>query len=319
MENTTNTPAVNTRKNFFKDAEICHLWAHQLRDKAHKAGPNHYQLYFEGKTIYSYGSHFPIASIFGKANNFVAITTESYSNTTAGHIQEVKSALSHFAPENKIYCSDPEAAINGRHSNNLKTFETMAWAATKNLAKAKKPSIYFDQITYQKNLFDRYCAAFKIKTKKKDYPSLNIQPTPEDLAKIKKQAAAEKERKEKAEAAAEAKTMLQLNYWLQGLKYSDLDPERGDQLIPAPHGLKHTYLRIQGANVETSKGITIPTDTARRFYLWYIGTAAAGGCENCNKEILGYKVTQANAQGLVIGCHDITRTEIDKIATLLNW
>jgi len=318
MKNTTKTP-VNTRKNFFKDAEICHLWAHQLRDRAHKAGPNHYQLYFEGKTIYSYGRHFAIASIFGKANNFVAITTEKYSNTTAGHIQEVKSALSHFAPENKIYCSNPEAAIEGRHILNLQSFERAAKHAAEGLAKAKKPAIYFDQITYQKNLFDRYCAAFKIKTKKKDYPSLNIQPTPEDLAKIKKQAAAEKARREKAEAAAEAKLMIHLNYWLQGLKYNDLDPERGDQLIPAPHGLKHTYLRIQGANVETSKGITIPTDTARRFYLWYVGTAAAGGCQNCNKEILGYKVTQANAQGLVIGCHDITRTEIDKIAALLNW
>jgi hypothetical protein len=319
MENTTKTPAVNTRKNFFKDAEICHLWAHQLRDKAHKAGANHWQLYFEGKTIYSYGRHFAIASIFGKINNFVAITTEKYSRTTADHINLVISAISHFDQDKKILCSDPEAATEGRHITNLQTFERAAKHAAEGLAKAKKPSIYFDQITYQKNLFDRDCAAFKIKTKKKDYPTLNIPPTPEDLAKIKTQAAAEKDRKEKAEAAAEAKAMLQLNYWLQGLKYSDLDPERGDTLIPAPHGLKHTYLRIQGANVETSKGITIPTDTARRFYLWYIGTAAAGGCQDCNKEILGYKVTQANAQGLVIGCHDITRTEIDKIATLLNW
>ena len=318
MENITNPPA-NTRKNFFKDAEICHLWAHQLRERAHKAGPNHYQLYFQGKTIYSYGRHFAIASIFGKTNNFVAITTEKYSNTTAGHIQEVKSALSHFDQDKKILCSNPEAATEGRHITNLQSFERAAKHAAEGLAKAKKPAIYFDQITYQKNLFDRYCAAFKIKTKKKDYPSLNIQPTPEDLAKIKKQAAAEKDRKEKAEAAAEAKAMLQLNYWLKGLKYSDVEADGSNQLIRAPYDLKHTYLRVQGANIETSKGITIPTDTARRFYLWYIGTAAAGGCQNCDKEILGYKVTQANAQGLVIGCHDITRAEIDKIATLLNW
>lgn len=318
MENTTNNP-VNTRKNYFKDAEICHLWAHQLRERAHKAGANHYQLFFEGKTIYSYGRHFAIASIFGKANNFVAITTQKYSNTTAGHINEVKSALSHFAPENKIYCSDPEQAINGRHITNLQTFERAAKHAAEGLAKAKKPAIYFNQITEQKNMFDRYCAAFKIKTKKKDYPYLNIQATPEDLAKIKKQAAAEKERKERAERVAEIKAMSQLNYWLQGLKYSDVDADGSNQLVKPPHGLKHTYLRIQGANVETSKGITIPIDTARRFYLWYVGTAAAGGCLNCDKDILGYKVTQANAQGLVIGCHDITRAEIDKIAALLNW
>jgi hypothetical protein len=307
------------RKKYFTDAQLTHIWAHQIRPEAYKAGANHWQIYFQGKTIYSYGQHFPMASLFGKKNEYVAITTRTYSRTTADHLRLVKNAVSHFAPENKVFCSDPEAAIEGRHILNLQSFERAAGEAAQGLARAKKPALYFDQIEAQKHLFDKYCAVFKIRTNKKNYPNLNILPTPEDLTKIKKQAAAEKARREKAEAAAEAKLMIHLNYWLKGLRYSDLDPERGNTLVPAPHGLKHTYLRIQGANVETSKGITIPTDTARRFYLWYIGTAAAGGCQNCDKEILGYKVTQANAQGLVIGCHDITRAEIDKIATLLNW
>lgn len=311
---------LNPRKNYFTDSEISHIWAHQLRPQAHKAGANHCQFYFEGKTIYSYGGHFPIASLFGKKNEFVAITTRTYSNTTSGHISTVKSAVSHFAPENKIYCTNPQLAVSGLHKTNLENFEQAAKKAAEKLATAKKPSIYFAEIADQKAMFDKYCKAFKVKTKKKDFPNLHIQPTGEEIEKIKKQAAAEKERKAKAEAEAEAKRMIQLTYWLEGKKYSDVIPDGGgDRLIDPPNGLKHTYLRVIKNSIETSKGIELPVDAARRFYTWYIHTANTGGCKDCQKEILGYKVTQANAAGLIVGCHDITRSEIDRIANILNW
>lgn len=316
METTT---VLNPRKNYFTESEISHLWAHQLRPQAHKAGPNHYQIFFEGKTIYSYGRHFPIASLFGKKNEFVAITTRTYSNTTSGHISTVKSAVSHFAPENKIYCSNPQFAVSGLHTTNLENFERAAKNAAEKLATAKKPSIYFAEIADQKAMFDKYCKAFKVKTKKKDFPNLHIQPTAEEIEKIKKQAAAEKERKEKAEAEQQKKVGLQLSYWLEGKKYSDLNPDGSDTLIPAPHGIKNTYLRVINGIIETSKGIKLPIEAAHRFYTWYIHTANTGGCNNCQKEILGYKVTKADAAGLIVGCHDITREQIDKIANLLNW
>lgn len=192
METTT---VLNPRKNYFTESEMSHLWAHQLRPQAHKSGANHYQFYFEGKTIYSYGGHFPIASLFGKKNEFVAITTRTYSNTTSGHIKTVKSAVSHFAPENKIYCSNPQLAVSGLHKTNLENFEQAAKKAAEKLATAKKPSIYFAEIANQKAMFDKYCKAFKVKTKKKDFPNLHIQPTGEEIEKIKKQAAdSEKER-----------------------------------------------------------------------------------------------------------------------------
>jgi hypothetical protein len=46
------------KKHVFDTGEIPHLWAHQTQDEARNRQGN---LYFTGDTIYSYGSHFPIA------------------------------------------------------------------------------------------------------------------------------------------------------------------------------------------------------------------------------------------------------------------
>ena len=45
-------------KHVFNTGEIPHLWAHHTQDEARNRQGN---LYFVGDTIYSYGSHFPIA------------------------------------------------------------------------------------------------------------------------------------------------------------------------------------------------------------------------------------------------------------------
>lgn len=66
-------------KRVFPTDEIAHIWAHQRQDEARNSGGN---FYFNGPTIYSYGGHFPIASLSGKHPNVVYFTTRGYSNTT---------------------------------------------------------------------------------------------------------------------------------------------------------------------------------------------------------------------------------------------
>lgn len=79
-------------------------WVEQAE---HSARSNHSgSLYFEGPTLYSYGSHFPIATIITtpKNNRFVAFTDRTYSNTTSHH----KSlALSMLAKDRIIYTANP--------------------------------------------------------------------------------------------------------------------------------------------------------------------------------------------------------------------
>ena len=70
---------------------VAHLWAHQSQDSA-RSGHN---FYFEGKDIYSYGSHFRCASIETNQQGQRAylVTTRTYSSTTAKHMGMVRHAI----------------------------------------------------------------------------------------------------------------------------------------------------------------------------------------------------------------------------------
>ena len=69
------------KKHVFHTGEIPHLWAHRTQDEARNRQGN---LYFTGDTIYSYGSHFPIARHVSSETGERAIlfTTGTHSVTT---------------------------------------------------------------------------------------------------------------------------------------------------------------------------------------------------------------------------------------------
>ena len=79
-------------KTVFNTDEIAHLWRHQTQDNARNSGSN---FYFQGRSIYSYGSHFEIARLVTKpdGSTLVLFTPRSYSNTTSKHISIVRQSL----------------------------------------------------------------------------------------------------------------------------------------------------------------------------------------------------------------------------------
>src|SRR5437868_1317507 len=80
------------RREVFKGHEIAHLWAHRTQSRARVSTGN---FYFEGATIYSYGSHFPIARFIDLPNGktVVLFRNTSRSVTTSSHQSAVRSAL----------------------------------------------------------------------------------------------------------------------------------------------------------------------------------------------------------------------------------
>ena len=72
---------------------VAHLWAHKAQDSARNGG----NFYFDGDTIYSYGSHFPIARhVETRRGRAVLFTTRDYSVTTSGHKWTVLGACKHL-------------------------------------------------------------------------------------------------------------------------------------------------------------------------------------------------------------------------------
>lgn len=78
-------------RHVYPTSEIAHLWAHQSKPDARNSQGN---FYFQGDTIYSYGSHFPIARhIEHDGKKAILFVDHSYSNTTSKHIGNVRHSI----------------------------------------------------------------------------------------------------------------------------------------------------------------------------------------------------------------------------------
>lgn len=85
-------------KTVFSTGEIPHLWAHKVQPHATNPQRN---LYYRNETIFSYGSHFPIArhvtNAKGKPAVFLTVRTWP-GGTTSGHISAVRSSIPSNVP-----------------------------------------------------------------------------------------------------------------------------------------------------------------------------------------------------------------------------
>lgn len=108
----------------FSNREIPHLWAHQTQNDARNGTGS---FYFEGKTIYSYGSHFPIATHVTGSNGQAGIlfTSEKNSVTTSQHMSAVRRAIPPHVPVFAVpnqHVGFSEAEDSYQHNQNLKHY-----------------------------------------------------------------------------------------------------------------------------------------------------------------------------------------------------
>ena len=294
-------------KKVFEKSEIAHLWANKVQTEART--PNS-SFYFNHDVIYSYGSHFPIAVHY---NGKILFTTRTYSNTTASHLSLVKSACSH---KEIVYCKHPLEAYKGNHTENLEAFNIAAKSESSNLPKSTKPAKYLDAIAYQKSLFEAYVQFFNLKVNISDYAYLLIVSKTGAIeaseADKKAKELADKKRAAKQKRAFKKALLLdvkKVDLW-KSFEFTAL------HLYLSNHN-NNTYLRFNASTneIETSKGIKLPLNVAKRFYKWFNAVLLKGGCDgNCNRKILDYEVTSVNKGGLIVGCHNISIDEINLIS-----
>lgn len=97
-------------KRAVNNEEVAKLWTMQTQSFACNSTGN---FCFHGKTIYSYGEHFPIATIHTvNGKSVVAFTTRGYSQTTAKHKAVVHRAIAAMDPQMPIiHVDDPTKAL----------------------------------------------------------------------------------------------------------------------------------------------------------------------------------------------------------------
>ena len=133
--------------------EVAQLWLKQEQSDARSKGGG--TMYFEGATIYSYGSHFPIARITKAPNGeeVVLLTTRKNSMTTNSHIAVVRSAANRD-PRRVVYCNDVSSIS---HDCNMLDFKRERDAQVEKHNKARKPELYTAAILRQAEQAREYC------------------------------------------------------------------------------------------------------------------------------------------------------------------
>lgn len=322
-------------KYYKNTAEAVHAWAGRHSDDGRN--PNS-SVYFVGLTIFSYGSHFPMARHVSFSD--VLLTYDTYSNTTSKHQREVWRAVSH---KNTIYVHDVEDPLGtGGVAQTIAAAESLLKSAAKRRSKDRAGEEIHSAWQRVENLYE-VAAMPDFKADWKKLPALAkrrlgatrklIAACKVDLASAMakmteaekaadKRAKAEKEKKRKAQVAEYEILMAD---WLVGLRSGQL---RAAQNILGTDGLR---LGDTGLTVTTTQGLVVPAEDCRR--AWPLiqrvyraqDTLAAKDIlelsrgEDTKPRFGQFELSRIEKDGtVVVGCHRFKRWVVEHLAKQLE-
>lgn len=309
-------------------SDVAHAWAHQTKKEWRKGN-----VFFDGKAIYSYGRHFPMAVLL--PDNHVAINAITYSNSTSRHQSSMQSAVSHMQ---MIKCYELPTSSDGQfesyhHSRNINQWINKVKVKLTEIA-GKRQQRTKDRLMGELHDIQaeatRYIEYFKLKLKAAEKKQLFTTDIAGYIEGVKRANAAAKR---KATAIANKGRKLH-PVWLEQWRNfneaewaKDISSElrRAIEAVEFEDGNRNRVrLRAwvgDGAHhISTTKNVVLPIPVAERYYHKYLKVVAKGGCSNtCGYKMMEFEVTEMNADHLLVGCHDIARSEIDYVANKLGW
>jgi hypothetical protein len=317
---------------------IAHLWASQQQEDARTP---HNNFYFNGATIYSYGSHFPIAHHVTGKPNVVLFTTQGYSVTTSKHISIVRRAINY---KTVVYCFKPKVsrAYTPEFWENVQHFYNSAIKSIEeaNTDRKIRPAT---RANHRESAFNELesCVKFlevfdvtpemlknidvwggKFKEDKKQFEAIkqliidrstiiegsdnNILADYKKMQEDAKKRAENKRKKELKERVKKAQERLKL--WLEGESIEIY------HLRELPEIYLRAIPRDEKTQVQTSWGAVVTTQEAKKLYL-----ARKRGSDLLGYVIDGFTVIENKPDHITIGCHIIKQTEIERFAKVMGW
>lgn len=285
-----------------RNNEIGHAWYHDQ----HSGSGGSSNFYWREDTIYSYGSHFAIATKYD-AGRTVVLTTRSYSVSTSAHVSITRQAI-----PNNVNVIEMNGCLNqyaDKRQHKALYNETLGQIPEieKSLARMRaggNPQIAaiaeINSIIENCNAYTKY---FKLGYRQKPLFAIDQ----EKLNKVRAKQLAQK-RKDDAERLERNKQLI--DRWLAG------------DNVQLPHGVKTVYCRVNGDNVQTSKGASFPKKHAA--LAWRMVKKCLGRNEgwrsNGHTIKLGhYSVTSIDSDGtLTAGCHVVKLAQMLPIARELG-
>lgn len=299
---------------------VAHVWAQQNQENARS---NNGQYFFEGKTIYSYGSHFPVAHFL--TPNTVVYNSDSYSITTSRHQALARYAANHI--ENRIFVDTETLKIVvqdhkfSKYDRDRITNRAMdnAKHACKSALKRRKIELKetdYDQAIHALQTAIEVIELFKVKPPKKLYNLIEqIRNNRESLS-----SRFETEIKRKKAKQAKKLKAMQVIYDIALEEWRNFETNR----VPGYYnGLKrNTAMRIEDGTIKTSEHATFPIDHAKKAF------PLVKACKDNQREfytngktiVLGpFRIDKIDKLGNVTaGCHFVQWSEIERIADQLG-
>ena len=309
-------------KHVVPHAQVAHLWAHQVQADAHTPGDSG-RMYFEGDTIYSYGSHFPIARHVTnrKGEKAILFTTSTYSATTRGHCSCVAGAIPPGVP---VFRFDFRGGVDGRDEYALRFNATLAEAAKSRKHTARllttARAIATEAAAYY--AFNGWKFPASLFTEPTDLKAHFAEQTRKQRAAAK--AAAAKQARLKAEAVQRAVDFLPS--WRRGENPRTL--LHSMETVPAPRmtDLPFAYFRQHPnaeCTIETTLGAQFPAAHGKRAYRTLLPVRRAGGTYAANGHTIhvgAFQVDSMDAAGVIkAGCHTVEWSEVERLAGERGW
>lgn len=302
------------KREVYDNDMVAHIWANQSQDSARNWQKN---FYFTDTTIYSYGSHFPIADIVThKGKKCVWFTTDSRSITTSRHMSTVRGALRGTS----MPVFNVTEVLYSRESvkKNIDSYGTRIIALAKKVKRARANKDWklseLEELVAEANKFAEMFShriSFRV-------------PTDFDLAaeeaKVKKAAArdaAARDKRDKERQREMEKELVKhntaLEHWVKGFNVP-----RWSYLLADDQSNTRLRINREDDTIETSRGAQCPIKHALR--ILPLIRAGKEYVRNGHTEHLGhFTVDRIDAEGnLYAGCHTVKRAEIERIATLLG-
>jgi hypothetical protein len=305
------------KKHVFDTGQIPHLWAHRTQEEARNRQGN---LYFTGDTIYSYGSHFPIARHVTNdaGERAVLLTTATYSVTTSSHCSAVRSAI----PSGMQVFHVP-TVCQGRYSGSELTADDHAGNLADYAERIEKHIVTSARArsSYAKEWNHEHAACLRDEAFAYSaffgLPVPSIPEVPEldsdaliGIRKREAKRAAEKAEQTKRERAEALVRQQELIFEWRAGQYSGCFYD-----VPA-------MLRIVGEEVQTSRGARFPVSHAKRGLAFVRRVRESGQTyvRNGHTIHLGpYAIDRIEKDGTVkAGCHVVSWEEIERIAPALD-
>ncbi len=299
-------------------SELSHLWAHRSQPDARNKQGN---FYFNGDTIYSYGAHFPIARhVTHKKRACILFTTQTYSNTTSGHIASVRGAIHGLGvPVFHVPFIERRLSDTISHADNWTDYTSRLNDLAKKIGKARRwRDSYLAEFGALVTEANAYAKFFGLRKSIKGDHATIANEYAKNQAKIEAD-----NRRRVAQAQRERDTELAENVtrWIAGenvpvFSYSKvllrIKPKGSWAGIPGDEEKDNREC------IETSLGARFPLEHARRAFKLIMACRANGQLwtPNGHTAHLGhYAIDSINANGDVrAGCHIVAWEEIERIA-----